>query len=112
MLPRLPRYSFGIRHQGLALFGGEEAEGVVVSSEHSRTFLEEIQSATFCGVFPGNGWGHIETPILHGCIPVIVQDGILLPWETALDFSSFSVRLKRVPCHADEYLARAARSVV
>ena len=52
-------------------------------------------SATFCGVFPGNGWGHIETPILLGCIPVVVQDNILTPWENVLNFSAFGVRLSR-----------------
>ncbi len=73
-------YSMGIRQQVLALFGGRESEGIIVSDRHSPSFLEEILNSTFCGVFPGNGWGHVETPIMHGCIPVVVQDGILAPW--------------------------------
>jgi hypothetical protein len=51
--------------------------------------------ATFCGVFPGNGWGHIETPIALGCIPVVVQDAILTPWENVLDFHAYAVRIAR-----------------
>ncbi len=47
-----------------------------------------------CGVFPGDGFSaRLEDSLLHGCIPVIVQDGILLAWENALNFSGFAVRL-------------------
>lgn len=51
---------------------------VVVSEWHSTTYLEEMRSARFCGVFPGNGWGHIEAPLMLGCIPVVVSE---LCWE-------------------------------
>ena len=50
-----------------------------MSIPQQPNFLEEMRSATFCGVFPGNGWGHIETPIMLGCIPVVVQVPLLLP---------------------------------
>ncbi len=95
VLYRFPHYSLGIRQQVHTLFRGREAEGLVVSSEHSSHYLSEMLNSTFCGVFPGNGWGHIETPILLGCIPVVVQDEILTPWEDVLDLPSFAVRLPR-----------------
>ncbi len=48
----------------------------------------------FCGVFPGDGFSaRLEDSILHGCIPVIVQDGILVAWENVLNFSRLAVRL-------------------
>ena len=54
----------------------------------------QLSSSVFCGVFPGDGFSaRLEDSLLHGCIPVIVQDGILLAWENVLDFSRFSVRL-------------------
>ena len=76
VLFHFPNYSLGIRQQLVTLFQGKEweAQGVVVSGKHSGRYLEEMLSSKFCGVFPGNGWGHIETPILLGCIPVVVQD--------------------------------------
>ena len=40
--------------------------------------MQELRNATFCAVFPGNGWGHLEAPIIMGCIPVVVQDEILV----------------------------------
>ena len=95
VLYHFPHYSLGIRQQLVQLFRGREAEGIVVSDQHSTQYLEEMLSSKFCGVFPGNGWGHVETPILLGCIPVIVQDGILTPWENVLDFNSFAVRVAR-----------------
>ena len=30
-----------------------------------------------------------------GCIPVVVQDGILVPWENVLDFAAFGLRVAR-----------------
>ena len=102
-----PRYSLGIRQQAVALFGGREAEGLLVAAGHSREYEREILSSTFCGVFPGNGWGHIELPILLGCIPVVVQDGILAPWEEVLDFSSFALRLNRSQLVALPQILRA-----
>lgn len=95
VLQQFPKYSLGIRQQVVALFKDLDKEGIVVSAKHSTTYLEEILRSKFCGVFPGNGWGHIETPILLGCIPVIVQDDILVPFENVLNFSRFAIRLPR-----------------
>ena len=96
-LYHFPAYSFGIRQQLVTLFKHKryEQQGVLVSDGHSPSYLQEMLDAKFCGVFPGNGWGHVETPILLGCIPVIIQDGILAPWENVLNFSAFAVRLPR-----------------
>ena len=88
-------YSFGIRQQAHRLFRGREAEGILVSDQHSRHYMQELRNATFCAVFPGNGWGHLEAPIIMGCIPVVVQDEILVPWENVLDFGSFGLRIPR-----------------
>ena len=37
----------------------------------------------------------MEDAVLHGCIPVIMQDGIHTPWESVLDAPSYSVRVRR-----------------
>lgn len=101
VLYHFPNYSFGIRQQVCDLYADHQGssrwqdEGFLVSDKHSRDYLDEMASSTFCGVFPGNGWGHIETPILLGCIPVVVQDAILTPWENVLAFSSYALRLPR-----------------
>jgi len=97
-LPHFPKYSMGIRHQVIALWGDKpewRQQGVHVSAGHSHTYFDEIRRSLFCGVFPGNGWGHIELPIMLGCIPVVVQDEILVPLEDVFDFKLYGVRLKR-----------------
>jgi hypothetical protein len=51
----------------------------------------------------GDGWSpRMEDAILHGCIPVIIQDNVHLPYENVLDYESFTLRipedkLTRVP---------------
>ena len=37
----------------------------------------------------------MEDAVLHGCIPVILQDGIHTPWETVLDWTSYAIRVPR-----------------
>ena len=31
--------------------------------------------------------------MLHGCIPVIVQDGIMMPYENTMDYRTFAIRV-------------------
>eukprot|EP00850_Spirogloea_muscicola_P019513 SM000192S04908 [mRNA] locus=s192:268840:274943:+ [translate_table: standard] len=99
-----PRYSMGIRPRVAELFGsvpdkngslGSLAEaGVVVATGHTQDYDKQLSSSRFCGVFPGDGFSaRMEDAVMHGCIPVIVQDGIHLPFENFLDYASFSVRI-------------------
>lgn len=37
----------------------------------------------------------MEDAVLHGCIPVILQDGIHTPWESELNASAYAVRVRR-----------------
>lgn len=88
-------YSQGIRQQALALFGNRQHEGLMVAEGHSPRFVDEVRNSTFCLVTVGNGWGHIEVPIILGCIPVLVMNDVLAPWENVLDVASFGLRIPR-----------------
>lgn len=56
-------------------------EGFVVSGRRPD-YAAQMANATFCGVLPGNGWsGGIFSYVRHGCIPVVVQDGVDMPFE-------------------------------
>eukprot|EP01018_Ginkgo_biloba_P032824 Gb_35367 [translate_table: standard] len=99
-----PNYSLGIRQKLAAEFasvpnkegklGRQSMQGVVVISQRSPNYYSELASSLFCGVFPGDGWsGRMEDSILQGCIPVIIQDGIQLPYENLLNYDSFAVRI-------------------
>ena len=54
----------------------------------------KLRSATFCGAFPGDGWsGGITSAVFAGCLPLIIMDGVHLPFENVLDYSAFSLRV-------------------
>ena len=92
----LANYSFGLRQQLYSLFGGMRRRGVVVTDVKTPSYAAELSRSTFCGVLPGWGWsGRMEDAVLHGCIPVILQDGIETPWEGVLDARAYSLRVKR-----------------
>ena len=106
---RLDNYSFGLRQQLYALFGKRESEGVVVTDVKTPEYDAHLSASTFCGVLPGWGWsGRFEDAVLHGCIPVILQDGVHTPWESVLDAQSYSIR---VPRHRMHTLLEMLRSV-
>ncbi|KAK9921833.1 hypothetical protein M0R45_030329 [Rubus argutus] len=98
-------YSMGIRQKLAEEFGSspnkegrlgkQHAEDVIVTPQRSGNYHEDLASSIFCGVFPGDGWsGRMEDSILQGCIPVVIQDGIFLPYENVLNYESFAVRIR------------------
>ncbi|KAJ8528549.1 hypothetical protein K7X08_022241 [Anisodus acutangulus] len=97
-------YSMGIRQKVAEEFGStpnkegklgkQHAEDVIVTPLRAGNYHEELASSVFCGVMPGDGWsGRMEDSILQGCIPVVIQDGIYLPYENFLNYESFAVRI-------------------
>ncbi|CAI6002616.1 unnamed protein product [Closterium sp. NIES-64] len=118
------RFSFGIRQAVAREFasvpnnkgqlGSQQEEGVIVTNERGKGHSAQLGNARFCGVFPSNGFNaDMEEAMKHGCIPVIIQvhpsaarlplnkailsvtpDGIHLPFENALEYASFSVRIE------------------
>ncbi|KAK3148234.1 hypothetical protein QOZ80_3BG0292440 [Eleusine coracana subsp. coracana] len=97
-------YSMGIRQKLAAEFsstpnkqgnfGRQHTTNVVVTNLRTEKYYEELASSVFCGVLPGDGWsGRMEDSMLQGCIPVIIQDGIFLPYENVLNYNSFAVRI-------------------
>ncbi|KAF8398413.1 hypothetical protein HHK36_017340 [Tetracentron sinense] len=98
-------YSMGIRQKLAEEFGSspdkdgklgrQHAKDVIVTPLRSGGYYEDLASSVFCGVFPGDGWsGRMEDSILQGCIPVVIQDGIFLPYENVLNYESFAVRIR------------------
>ncbi|OAE34870.1 hypothetical protein AXG93_1587s1010 [Marchantia polymorpha subsp. ruderalis] len=97
-------YSMGLRQRLAEEFGShpnknltagrQTAPDVTVVSTRSESYGMELSQSRFCGVLPGDGWsGRMEDSILHGCIPVIIQDGIHLPFESVLNYDEFSLRV-------------------
>ncbi len=72
-----------------------DAPGCLLVGGHTRDYIDELQRSVFCAVLPGNGWGHIEEPVIHGCIPLIVMPGIHVQLEDVLNISAYSLRVDR-----------------
>ena len=54
---------------------------------------EYYEQARFCLAPSGDGWGdRLQKSIRAGCIPVIVQPGVLMPFEDVLPYHRFSLR--------------------
>ncbi|CAI0377079.1 unnamed protein product [Linum tenue] len=98
-------YSLGIRQKLAEEFGSspnkdgklgkQHMEDVIVTSQRTENYHGDLANSLFCGVLPGDGWsGRMEDSILQGCIPVVIQDGIFLPYENVLNYESFAVRLQ------------------
>ncbi|KAI3504256.1 hypothetical protein L1887_32803 [Cichorium endivia] len=74
--------------------GNNTREDVIVIAHPSESYHEDLVSSVFCGVMSGDAWsGRMEDSILQGCIAVVIQDKIFLPWENVLNYESFAVRL-------------------
>ncbi|GJP82280.1 hypothetical protein CLOP_g12515 [Closterium sp. NIES-67] len=97
-------YSMGIRQRVALYFASEPNRhgqvgllaqpDVVVQPGPIYDYAVQLSQSRFCGVLPGDGFSaRMEDSLLHGCIPVIVQDGIELPFENFLDYPSFTVRV-------------------
>lgn len=86
---------FGSSPNKKGKLGRQHAKDVIVTPLRSENYHEDLASSIFCGVLPGDGWsGRMEDSILQGCIPVVIQDGIYLPYENVLNYDSFAVRLR------------------
>jgi len=85
---------FAARNATIAHWGGKFDRGFSVGNYTGRNVYEDIANSTFCGAPHGGGWGsRLTIAILHGCIPVVMQDDSSLPLEPFLDYSEFSVRV-------------------
>ena len=74
--------------------------GVTIQT-HSGRYHQELLEHTFCLAFPGDGWSsRVLDAVVHGCIPVIVQDDSAMFFEgifdlvgAGMDYSDFSLRV-------------------
>lgn len=59
-----------------------------------------LSRSKFCLVIPGDGWSaRYEDAATHGCVPVIIMDNTLGPFEALIDYSQFSIRVGEHELH-------------
>mmetsp|Transcript_31796 Transcript_31796/g.57774 ORF Transcript_31796/g.57774 Transcript_31796/m.57774 type:complete len:197 (+) Transcript_31796:4396-4986(+) len=82
-------------------------EGEAIANYDSQPFgnsySHQLARSKFCAVMPGDGFSaRFEDAVLHGCIPVIIQDHVHVSFESILDIDSFSIRIPQSA--VNEYL--------
>ncbi|PSC76174.1 exostosin-like glycosyltransferase [Micractinium conductrix] len=96
-----PAYSRGTRQflENLTRDEGWWDEHKIWFGEHgppgeSLSYSEFLASSIFCFAMMGDGWAaRYEYAVLHGCIPVIIQDDVEMAWHSLLDVPEYSVRI-------------------
>jgi hypothetical protein len=57
-------------------------------------YSDLLARSVFCLVLPGDGWSaRMVDAMVHGCVPVIIQDGVHVSFESVLDVRRFSLRV-------------------
>jgi hypothetical protein len=86
-------YSFGARQTMHRMF--KNATGFSLLDHHTHeNYWERKSSSIFCLAAAGWGWGgRMKNAVTRGCIPLIVQDGILVEWEEQLPLKEYAVRV-------------------
>lgn len=58
------------------------------------SYSEILSTSVFCMVLMGEGFStRFEDAIVHGCIPVIIMDDVLVSFQTIIDVDAFSFRV-------------------
>eukprot|EP00798_Chlamydomonas_sp_ICE-L_P018362 gene18362-24833_t len=92
-------YSRGIRQLYYSLsqvHSWKEIHHIFIGDESDipGDYSEHLSRSKFCLVAPGDGYAmRAEDAVLHGCIPVIVMDGVQAVFESILDWTQFSIRI-------------------
>jgi len=92
-------YSGGVRQAVAKLFQNQDEvkqkhPDVFFSEQGVPNYAELFMTSKFCICPYGHGWGiRTSIAILHGCIPVILQDAVWQPLEADLPLHEFSIRI-------------------
>ncbi|GAX82714.1 hypothetical protein CEUSTIGMA_g10140.t1 [Chlamydomonas eustigma] len=85
-------YSFGARQMFVKMLQGHP--GAQIFEKHVPDYNQRLFESIFCLAAAGWGWGgRMKFSIMHGCIPIIVQDGIMVEFEEQLPLQEYAIRV-------------------
>eukprot|EP00241_Pyramimonas_parkeae_P002772 CAMPEP_0114231504 /NCGR_PEP_ID=MMETSP0058-20121206/4081_1 /TAXON_ID=36894 /ORGANISM="Pyramimonas parkeae, CCMP726" /LENGTH=449 /DNA_ID=CAMNT_0001342861 /DNA_START=157 /DNA_END=1506 /DNA_ORIENTATION=- len=93
-----PEYSGGVREHVYSLYNTTPGYKIIDFRTDQKPNIEgyaaDYMTSVFCLAPSGLGWG-IRTviSIFYGCIPVVIQDNVSMPYQEYLPWDNFSVRL-------------------
>ena len=103
-------YSMGVRQAvwRARLYADPE---IRIVSAGVGDYVEALQTSEFCLHTEGNSWGtRLVDYAMFGCVPLIVNDGMILPFDDLLDYPSFSVHAGKQQIPDLPRLLRARRN--
>lgn len=90
-------YSKGVRARVHELYHNRSGYRIV---PRSPTYGQEMARSLFCLAPLGAGYGKRQVLVsLLGCIPVVIGDDVLQPFEPEMDWSQFAVRVPESDVH-------------
>jgi fermentation-respiration switch protein FrsA (DUF1100 family) len=71
-----------------------ETRHILVGADFPGSYGDHMATSRFCAVIAGDGWSSRMTEAMaHGCLPVIIMDGVHQAFESILEYSAFAVRI-------------------
>lgn len=101
------KYARGVRHRLWAAFN--RTDGWMLTGSRGGAYSRDLSDAHFCLVPPGgDGWSsRLDDAVRHGCIPVVIMDGVQMPWEEQLAFDEFGLRIAQADIERADDILRA-----
>lgn len=95
-----PEYSGGVRQDLSKILQDHKYPDVVFEGGFQKLGAQEyerlLSHTKFCLAPYGHGWGiRLTHALMHGCVPVIIQDHVHQPFEDLLSYPDFSIRVAR-----------------
>ncbi|KAK9805101.1 hypothetical protein WJX73_007609 [Symbiochloris irregularis] len=120
--PRELHYSHGVRQTVIKLFNNTRGFRLISNNPYEKgpddsprldhmELMAEMGRSHFCLAPTGDGFGNrLKLAIAVGCIPLVIQDRVLVAFEHILPYEDFAIRLPqhfiyRLPDILDEVLA-------
>ncbi|GAX82871.1 hypothetical protein CEUSTIGMA_g10297.t1 [Chlamydomonas eustigma] len=88
-------YSLGARQNMIEMFGRGQKPGYELAEEPlGSNYWTKLLKSKFCLGTTGTGWGsRFKVALVHGCIPVIMMDGVKNEFEEQLPLMEYTVRI-------------------
>jgi hypothetical protein len=101
------KYARGVRHRLWAAFN--RTAGWLLVGGRGGGYSSDLSDSEFCLVPPGgDGWSsRLDDAVRHGCIPVVIMDGVRMPWEELLDFDAYALRIAQADIERADDILRA-----
>jgi hypothetical protein len=88
-------YSLGARQNMIEMFGRGRKPGYELAEDPlGSNYWKMLLNSKFCLGSTGTGWGsRFKVALVHGCIPVIMMDGVKNEFEEQLPLMEYTVRI-------------------